>query len=64
MLREGFNIEELAGHMWKVNKNECDILDSFAFVRYYVDKKVSMYSTEELERLVGWCCNVTLVDIQ
>ena len=44
MLREGFNIEDLAGHLWKVNKNECDILDSFAFVRYYVDKEVSLES--------------------
>ena len=27
-------------------------------------KEVSLYSTEEAERLVGWCCKVSLVDIQ
>ena len=50
----GVHSEELTGYLRKVDPNESGSLDCFAFVRYYVDKKVSMYSTEELERLVGW----------
>ena len=40
--------------MWKVDPNESVSLDRFAFLRWYVDKEVSLDSTEEAERLVGW----------
>ena len=52
------------GHLWKVDPNESGSLDRFTFVRCYVDKEVSMDSTEELERLVDWDCKVSLIDLQ
>ena len=54
MLGEGFHSEELAGHLHKLYPNEIGSLESFTFVRCYVDKEVSLDSTEETERLVGW----------
>ena len=29
-----------------------------------MDKRVSLYSVEEVERLMGWDCKVSLVDLQ
>ena len=51
-LDEGFNIEELAGHIWKAETNESGGLDCFDFVRWYMDEEVYLHSTEEAERLV------------
>ena len=48
----------------KVYPHESGSLDRFAFVRWYVDKEVSLDSTEEAERLVGWYCKVRLMDLQ
>ena len=63
MLGEGFHSEELIGHLRKVDPNESGSLDSFAFVRCYVDKAVSLDSTEEAARLVVWGCKVILMDL-
>ena len=49
--------------MRKLIPNESDIFDRFAFVRWYVDKEVSMDSVEEVESLVCWGCKVILVDL-
>ena len=62
-LVEVFHVQELAGHKRKVDPNESVILDRFYFVKWYVDKEVSLDSTEETERLVGWGCKVSLPDI-
>ena len=53
-LGEVFHSEDLAGRLRKVDPNESGSLDHFAFVRWYVDKEVSLDSAEEVERLVGW----------
>ena len=60
----GGHSEDLAGHLRKVDPNESDSLDRFSFVRWYVDKEVSLESVEEAERLVGWDCRVSLLDLQ
>ena len=41
-LGESFHSEELAGHLWKVDPKESGSLDRFAFLRWYVDKDVSI----------------------
>ena len=61
---EGFHNEELEVHLWKVDPNESGSLDSIAFVRWYEDDEVSLESSEEAESLVGWGCNISLMDIQ
>ena len=63
-LGEGFNSKELTGHWRKVDPNKSVILDRFVFVRRYVDKDVSMEHVEESERLVGWVCMVSLMDLR
>ena len=63
-LGEGFHSEELTSHIWKVDPNERSSLDRFPFVRWYLDKEVSLDSAEEAECLVSWACNVILMDIQ
>ena len=45
MLGEGFNSEDLAGHLRKVDPNESGSLERFYFVRWYVDEEVSLDST-------------------
>ena len=60
-LWEGFNGEDLAGHLQKVDPNESGGLDRFAFVRWYVDKEFPLESEEEAEYLVGWACKVSLM---
>ena len=50
--------------MRKVDPNESEILDHFDFVRWYVDKEVSMEATEDAEIFVDWVCKVSLMDIQ
>ena len=62
-LGEGFHSEELAGHLRKVDPNESGSLESFSFVRWYVGEKVSMESTEESELFMGFCCNVSPMDL-
>ena len=52
------------GHMRKVDPNESGSLDRFAFVRWYVDDKVSLDSAKEVENFVHWVCKVSLVDLQ
>ena len=44
----------MEGNLRKLDPNESGSLDSFAFVMWYVDKEVSLDSTEEAEHLVGW----------
>ena len=53
-LDEGFHSEERAGHLWRVDPNEIGSLDRFPFLGWYADKEVSLDSTEEAERLLGW----------
>ena len=53
-LGEGFNSENLVGHLWKVDPNESGSLDRLDFVRWYVNKEVSLDSTVVAESLVGW----------
>ena len=60
----GGRSDELEGHLQKVYPNESSSLDRFAFVRWYVDKEVSLDSVEEVERFVGWGYKVILIDIQ
>ena len=33
-------------------------------MRWYFDEEVSLDSAEEAERLVGWACKVSLMDLQ
>ena len=63
-LGEGFNSEELASHLPKVNPNKSGSLDRFAFLRWYVDEDISLDSVEEAECLVGGGYKVSLMDIQ
>ena len=51
------------GHLKKVDPNESGILDRFAFVRWYVDKDISLDSTEEVESLVGWGYKISLMNL-
>ena len=53
-LGEGFNSENLVGHLWKVDPNESGSLDRLDFVRWYVNKEVSLDSTVVAKRFVGW----------
>ena len=64
MPSDDFHSEELACHLQKLDPNESDSLDCSTFVRWYVDKGVSLDPPEEAERLVGWGCKVILMDIQ
>ena len=50
--------------MRKVDPNESGSLERFPFVRWYVDKEVSLESAEEAECLVGWGYNASLKDLQ
>ena len=50
--------------MEKVYPKESGIFDSFAFLRWYVEKEVSLESSDEAELLVGWGCKVVLMDLQ
>ena len=34
------------------------------FLKWYVNKEVSLDSAEEAERLVGWACKVSLMNLQ
>ena len=52
-LREGFHSKGLTGHLSKVDPNESGSLDHFAFVRWYLDKEVSLDCTYEVESLLG-----------
>ena len=63
-LGDGGHSEDLEGHLQKVDPNESGSLERFAFVRWYVDKEVSLDSAEEAERLVGWYWKVSLLNIQ
>ena len=61
---KGFHSEELPGHLWKVDPNESGILEHFAFVRWNLDKEVSLDSVEEANLLVGWVWKVIPMDLQ
>ena len=50
--------------MRKVDPHESGSWDRFAFVRWYMDKEISLDSAEETELLVGWGCNFILLDLQ
>ena len=52
------------GNLRKVEPNDSVSLNCFPFVGKYVDKEVSMYSTEESENLVGWGYMIILMDLQ
>ena len=52
------------GHLRKVDSNESGSLDHFAFVRWYMDKEVSMDSAYEGGCFVGWACKASLMDLQ
>ena len=41
------------GQLRKVDPNESGSLDRFDFVRWYVDKEISLEYAEEADRLVG-----------
>ena len=59
-----FIVRKLAVHMRKLDTNESSSLDRFPFVTWYVDEEVSLESSDEAERLVGWGFNVSLMDLQ
>ena len=63
-LRGGVHSEGLTGHLHKVDPNESDSLDRFAFVRWHVEEEVSLYSVDEAEHLMGWGFKVSLMDLQ
>ena len=63
-IEEGSHSEELAGNLQKADPNESGSLDRFAFVRWYVDKEVSLDSAEEANCLVSWGCKFSLMDRQ
>ena len=44
----------MSGHLRKIYPNESGSLDSFYFVRCYVDEEVYLESKEEAEHLVVW----------
>ena len=44
ILGDDFHSEELVGQMQKVDPKKSGSLDHFAFVRWYVDNEVSMFS--------------------
>ena len=50
--------------MWKVNPNESVSWDRFYFVRWYVDKEISLESAGEAGIFVQWGCNISLMDLQ
>ena len=45
MLGKGFNSEDMVVQLEKLDPNESDSLDRFAFVRWYVDKEFSLEYT-------------------
>ena len=61
---EGFNSEDIEGHLRKSDTNESGSLNHFYFVRWYAYEEVSMESSEEAECLVGSGCNISLMDLQ
>ena len=63
MPSDDFHSEELACHLQKLDPNESDSLDCSTFVRWYVDKEVSLDSAEKADLLVGWGYKVSLMDI-
>ena len=63
-LGEGFHSEDLTGHLRKLDPNKSGSLDHFSFVRWYLDKEVSLDSADESERLVGWDCKSRLMYLQ
>ena len=63
-MTEGFHNEDLAVHLRKLCPNESGSLDLFAFVRWYVNKEVSLVYVEKVECLVGWGCKIILMDLQ
>ena len=46
-LGEGFHSDDLAGNLRKVYPNKSGSLDRFAFVRWCVEKELSLDSAEE-----------------
>ena len=52
MLGEGFHSEDLAGHLRKLDQNESGSFDRLYFVRWYMDKEVSLDSAER--QSAGW----------
>ena len=59
-----FHSDNMEGHLKKLDLNESGSLDRSAFVRWYMDEEVSLDSAEEVERLVGWGCKFSLMDLQ
>ena len=45
--------EDRAFHLRKLEPNGSVCLDRFSFVRWYVDKEISLDSADEAESLVG-----------
>ena len=64
ILGEGFHNGELASQLQKLDPDESGSLESFAFVRWYMDEDVSLESVEEAEHLVAWGYNISLMDLQ
>ena len=60
-LVEIFHGEDMSGHLHKIDPNKSGSFDRFFIVRWYVDKEVSLESTEDAERFVDWVCKVGLV---
>ena len=60
----GFHSDDLAGHLQKLDPNESGSYDRFESVRWYVNKNFSLDYAEEAERLEGWGCKISLMDLQ
>ena len=50
--------------MRKVYPNQSGGLGRFSFVGWYVDEEVYLDSSDEADSLVGWGCNISLLDLQ
>ena len=60
----GFYSENLEVNLQKLDPSGSVSLECFDYVRWYVDKDVSLYSTKEEDSLVIWGWKVILMDFQ
>ena len=61
---EGFNSEDIEGHLRKSDTNESGSLNHFYFVRWYAYEEVSLESSEEAYHLLGLGCKDILMDLK
>ena len=52
------------GHLQKVDPDKSGSFDRFAFLWWYVDKEISLDSSDKAKRFVGWVLKVNLMGLQ